>query len=70
MDLGLFIGGLVLGFGGGLVCKRNRIEVLPQTFDIGVLGQKHQTKILHEKIEEKERDEKYEIFNGNRYKKK
>ena len=70
MDLGLFFGGVVLGFGSGLICKRNNIKVLPQTLDIGVLGQAHQKKVYDEEFKEKERDEKYEIFNGNRYQKK
>lgn len=37
-DVAFFFVGLVAGTYAGLVCKKNRITILPQTIDIGKYG--------------------------------
>ncbi len=39
-DLALFTVGFILGTYGGLVCKKNKITILPRSIDLGKYGVK------------------------------
>ena len=69
MDVALFMGGIVIGTGVGLICKNNNIQLLPANLNLGFLSQRHQTQKENEFLQSREDDENYNIRFGNRYRK-
>ena len=57
-DLGWFAVGITLGLAGGLVCRRNNIQILPKYYDadLGIIGKKHYEEARFQVLVQRELD--------------